>query len=117
MKFHGRLAKGRLPLDGTLLHLMALDGSMKYGPVWELRRTGCAVVVVSVSGDLVAFGNAVPPSCVRTAAASELWALLVVLSATVAPPPIFTDCMSLLTAAACGSAPERAAGLERGTAR
>ena len=77
---------------------------MKYGPVWELRRTGCAVVVVSVAGDLVAFGNAVPPPCVSTAAASELWTLAVVLSATVTPPPMFIDCMSLLTVAACGSA-------------
>ena len=58
-------------------------GSMRYGPTWELRRTGCAVVVVTASDDLVAFGNAVPPSWVRTAAATELWTLLLVLTASV----------------------------------
>ena len=55
------------------------DGSMKFGPIWELRRTGCAMVVVSTSGDLVAFGNAVPAPWVRTAAAAELWAVMLVL--------------------------------------
>lgn len=68
-----------------------IDGSMMFGHVWGLRRTGCAIVVVSYSGDLVAFGNAVPPAWVRTAAASELWSLMLVLTATVDPPPIITD--------------------------
>ena len=76
---------------------------MKYGPTWELRRTGCAVVVVSVSGDLVAFGNAVPPSWVRTDAAAELWTLLLVATASVVQPLVVTDCMSIFSAAETGT--------------
>ena len=93
------------PPDCTQTDLLwYTDGSMKSGPVWELRRTGCAILVVSAAGDLVAFGNAVPPPWVRTAAASEVWALMLVLTVAIAPPPILTDCLSLLSAAACGSA-------------
>ena len=80
------------------------DGSMKFGPQWELRRTGCAIVVVSAAGDLIAYGSAVPPAWVRTAAAAELWAVTLVLSLAAAPPEIRTDCRSILTAAAAGSA-------------
>ena len=79
------------------------DGSMKFGKIWELRRTGCAIVVVSTANDLVAFGNAVPAPWVRTAAAAELWAVMLVLSMTPEPPPIVTDCLSILSAAAAGS--------------
>ena len=81
-----------------------IDGSQKYGHVWELRRTGCALVVVSAAGDLVAFGNAVPPRWVRTSAGAELWSLMLVLTIALAPPPTITDCMSILTASAAGSA-------------
>ena len=77
---------------------------MKFGPIWELRRTGCAIVVVSTSGDLVAFGNAVPAPWVRTAAAAELWAVMLVLAYTIKPPQIITDCLSILSAATAGSA-------------
>jgi hypothetical protein len=80
------------------------DGSLRFGGIWELRRTGCAIVVVSKGGDLVAFGNAVPPSWVRTAAAAELWSILMVLSTNVTPPDIVTDCLSILKAAAMGMA-------------
>ena len=80
------------------------DGSMKFGPLWEFRRTGCALVAVSGSGDLVAYGNAVPPPWVRTAAAAELWAVLLVLSWATVTPRICTDCRSILTAAASGTA-------------
>ena len=80
------------------------DGSMKFGPTWELRRTGCAIVVVSEAGDLVAYGSAVPPPWIRTAAAAELWAVMLVLSSTLSPPGIRTDCWSILAAAADGAA-------------
>ena len=87
------------------------DGSMMFGPVWELHRTGCAIVAVSTSGELVAFGNAVPAPWVRTAAAAELWAVMLVLAYTIQPPRIVTDCLSILTAAAAGLA--LAAGPDR----
>ena len=59
-----------------------IDGSLCHGPVWQLRRTGCSVVVVDSHGALVAYGAAVPPPWLRTAAAAELWALLLLLSET-----------------------------------
>ena len=80
------------------------DGSLKYGSCWELRRTGCSLVVVSQDGDLVAYGHAVPPAWVRSAAAAELWAVMLVLLANPAPPPIVTDCLSILTTAIGGTA-------------
>ena len=72
---------------------------MSYDHVWELRRTGCAIVVVDSSGSLIAFGIAVPPPHVRTAAAAELWALMIVLMITITPPTVTTDCLEILTAA------------------
>ena len=93
------------PPDHTRIDLRwYTDGSMKFGPIWELRLTGCAIVVVSTSGDLVAFGNAVPAPWVRTAAAAELWAVMLVLAYTIKPPQIITDCLSILSAATAGSA-------------
>ncbi|CAK0861050.1 unnamed protein product, partial [Prorocentrum cordatum] len=69
------------------------DGSMRFGPLWELWRTGCGIVVVSGCGDLVAYGCAVPPPP----------AVALVLSITVAPPSIRTDCRAILTTAAAGT--------------
>ena len=90
------------PLDvGGLLWYT--DGSLRFGPLWELRRTGVAVVVATRAGDLVAVGSATPPPEVRTAAAAELWALLLVARASGRLPAITTDCLSLLTAAATGT--------------
>ena len=80
------------------------DGSLRYGPQWELRRTGVAVVVVSAGGDLLAFGHAVPPPWVRSAAAAELWALLLVARAAGQLPTVVTDCRALLTTATAGTA-------------
>ena len=54
--------------------------------------------------DLVAFGNAVPPPWVRTSAAAELWAVMLVLSINLMPPENLRDCMSILTTAAQGAA-------------
>ncbi|CAK0813206.1 unnamed protein product [Prorocentrum cordatum] len=93
------------PPDATRADLCwYTDGSMKFGPVWELRRTGCALVVVSENGDLVAYGCAAPPPWIRTAAAAELWAVMLVLTITLRPPTIRTDCRALLTAVAAGTA-------------
>ena len=49
-----------------------IDGSLKFARCWFTARTGCAIVVVSTDGDLVAYGNARPPAWVRSAAAAEL---------------------------------------------
>ena len=38
------------------------DGSMRFGPWWALRRTGCAVVATDATGALVAYAWAVPPA-------------------------------------------------------
>ncbi|CAK0874085.1 unnamed protein product, partial [Prorocentrum cordatum] len=93
------------PPDATRTDLCwYTDGSMKFGPLWEFRRTGCALVVVSEAGDLVAYGSAVPPPWIRTAAAAELWAVMLVLPITLRPPVIRTDCRALLAAAEAGSA-------------
>ena len=81
------------------------DASLRFGALPELRRTDCAIVVVSSQGDLVAYGAAVPPPWIRTAAAAELWAVMLVLSVTLAPPHLAKDCRSILTTAATGSAP------------
>ncbi|CAK0827955.1 unnamed protein product [Prorocentrum cordatum] len=93
------------PPDATRADLCwHADGSMKFGPVWELRRAGCALVVVSENGDLAAYGCAVPPPWIRAAAAAELWAVMLVLTIALRPPTIRTDCRALLTAAAAGTA-------------
>ena len=68
-----------------------IDGSVKFGRSWITAVAGSAIVVVSMGGDLVAFGNARPPSFVKTAAASGLWSLFLVLQATVCETPIVTD--------------------------
>ncbi|CAK0853437.1 unnamed protein product [Prorocentrum cordatum] len=80
------------------------DGSMKFGPLWELRRTGCGIAVVSDRGDFVAFGSAVPPPWIRTAAAAELWAVSLALTIALVSPRIRTNCQSILASAAAGTA-------------
>ena len=58
------------PPDFTRTDLRVfIDGSVMYGQYWCTALAGAALVVVSLTGDLVAFGNARPPSSVRTAAA------------------------------------------------
>ena len=88
------------------------DGSMRYGPSWILRRTGCALVVVRQSGDLVAYATATPPAYVRTAAAAELWCLWLVCAAARRPPLVLTDCMAVVRAAAAGVARQRSPSRE-----
>ena len=56
------------------------------------------------AGGLVAFGIAVPPPHVCTAAAAELWALMIVLTVKIAPPIVTTDCLAIHIAAGAGSA-------------
>ncbi|CAK0865594.1 unnamed protein product, partial [Prorocentrum cordatum] len=67
------------------------DGSMKFGPLWEIRRAGCGIAVVSDRG-------------VRAAAAAELWAVSLVLTIALAPLRARADCQSILSVAAAGTA-------------
>ena len=80
------------------------DGSLKYGRAADCCRTGCSIVVVYVSGELAALGNAVPPAWVRTSAAAELWAVWLVFSICRGIPDIVTDCLSIVKAAEMGTA-------------
>jgi len=66
---------------------------------WLYRAVGFAVVVHSPSEGLVAYGGGHPPSWCKTAAAAEAWALHIILSMSVMPPNVRTDCMALLSTA------------------
>jgi len=81
-----------------------LDGSMLDGDWPDYRAVGFAIVVVSSSGNLLAYGNGCPPNWCCTAAAAETWALFVALSCCPFPPSIRTDCLALLHAAEGGLA-------------
>ena len=80
------------------------DGSMLNGKWQALRATGFGIAVVSLEGDLLAYGLGWPPTWCSTAAAAEAWALQTVLRECPFPPQMRTDCMSLLTTARLGSA-------------
>ena len=71
------------------------DGSMRFGPWWPLRRTGCTVVAVDATGALVAYAAASPPPWLRMAAAAELWAVLLLQAEFPGLPSIITDCQSI----------------------
>ena len=92
-----------------------LDGSMLHSELVDYRSTGFAIVVVSRHRDLVAFGYGCPPSWCTTAASAEAWALHVALSHCPVLPQLRTDCLSLLTSAAAGTA--RATGASRPLSR
>jgi hypothetical protein len=86
-----------------------LDGSMLDGKLIDFRAVGYAIVVVGPDGSLAGFGFGVPPTWVATAAAAEAWALHIALTQSLFPPLLRTDCQSLLTIAAEGSAQATAA--------
>ncbi len=74
-----------------------IDGSMfdgKYGHAF--LRTGFAIVVVSQSNDLLAYGFGIPPPWVQDAAGAEAWAFATTLSSCPDIPPTTTDCRNLL---------------------
>jgi len=79
------------------------DGSMLNGRWKELRATGFGVVVTSTDGDLLGFGQGLPPSWCTTAASAEAWALHIVLTCCPFPPQMRTDCLSLLRVAEEGT--------------
>lgn len=86
-----------------------VGGFLKFGSCWYTACTGCAAVVVSPDGDVVAFRNARPPAWVPSAASAELWTIMLVLQLTVAIPSITADCNSILDAALGGTAKATAA--------
>ena len=73
-----------------------IDGSMLDGEWPDYRAVGFAVVVVSASRELLAYGHGCPPHWCGTAAAAEAWALYVAISLCPAPPQVKTDCLALL---------------------
>ena len=72
-----------------------IDGSLLDGPRELISRCGSAVVVVSDSGALLAYGLGVPPNWVRSASMAELWAFYMVLQVTPALPYVVTDCLNI----------------------
>jgi hypothetical protein len=80
------------------------DGSLLHGKWKAFRTTGFGIVVVAKSESLLGFGKGVPPHWCRTAAAAEAWALQVIVSLCPFPPEMRTDCLSLLSTAAHGTA-------------
>ena len=89
-------------LDGS--ERWYIDGSAVNGKWRELSTTGFGVVVVARDGTLLGFGLGQPPGWVRTAPASEAWALYQVLAMLPSAPRITTDCQSLLSIAMKGAA-------------
>ena len=59
------------------------DGSLLDGKWKPLRATGFGIALVTVEGDLLAYGLGWPPSWCATAAAAEVWALQIVLEHSV----------------------------------
>ena len=80
------------------------DGSLLNGEWKTFRSTGFGIVVTSTDGELLGYGNGVPPHWCMTAASAEAWALRTVLEVTPFPPKMRTDCLSLLTTARAGKA-------------
>ena len=86
-----------------------LDGSMLSGNFGEYRAVGFAIVVVSVTKELLAYGHGCPPVWCSTAAAAEAWALSEALALCPFPPFMKTDCLALLHTAEGGLASATAA--------
>jgi hypothetical protein len=81
-----------------------IDGSLFNGLKPFAKRTGFGVVVTSSCGDLLAYGNGVPPDWVKDASGAEAWALAVVLRMCPALPDTTTDCLNLVRGLESGRA-------------
>ena len=94
------------PDDRSELHhcLWFTDGSLVDPDAFPYQACGFAIVVVSPQGTLLGIGWGAPPTWIRTSAGAEAWAVRMVLSLSIAPPTMFTDCLSLLRAAESGYA-------------
>ena len=82
-----------------------IDGSMYDNLGASLERLGFGVVVVSPTGQLLAFGRGVPPSWVSDASGAELWAFAVVISMNPSMPDITTDCLNIIESILRGKGP------------
>ena len=90
------------PSDRTDDHQWYIDGSA-INPRWRsLTTTGFGIVVVNGYGELIGYGRGAPPEWVRTAAASEAWALLVALNMSPLLTRVATDCKGLVNTASRG---------------
>ena len=79
-----------------------VDGS-GFNTRWaELATYGFGIAVVSDKGDLVAWGNGVPPQWTASASDAEAWAVATVLSLMPAVPKMVTDCLAILQVARAG---------------
>ena len=92
-----------------------IDGSAINGRWRDIATTGYGIVVTNDEGLVVGCAQGLPPAWIRTAAASEAWALLQVLKCCIETPFIVTDCKSLLTVASNGTV--RATGSKQPLAR
>lgn len=68
------------------------------------RQTGFAVVVTSSIGDLLAYGNGIPPDLVQDAAGAEAWAFAVVLCWNPVVLDATTDCLNIVRVIEAGRA-------------
>ena len=83
-----------------------IDGSASYGDMGPtFIRCDFAMLFVSKSGNLIGAGRGVPPDCVTSFAAAELWVLYYSLRHCSSIPIIITDCKGLLDAAKPGVGP------------
>ena len=83
-----------------------VDGSLLNGKLPPMAATGGAIVVLDGVGSqrTISCAQVALPSKVRTAAAAEAWMLPIVLAMCPRPPPIITDCLSLVATAQAGTA-------------
>ena len=89
-----------VPDDG----IWFIDGSLVDGSQRATGRTGFGIVVVSPSGDLLAYGHGEPPDWIEDAAGAEAWAYFVVSRENIEPSDVVTDCKGVLDALSAGVA-------------
>ena len=100
------------PTDSTLRWFT--DGSLTC-PRWPaVTSAAAALVVVSAEGRLVAYAEVELPSTVISATAAEAHGVLAAFAHCVTPPRVVTDCKSLVTVAATGTARATAASAPLG---
>ena len=89
-----------IPLDAKWY----IDGSMFDASRGFAKRTGFGVVVISVTGDLLAYGNGIPPNWIQDAAGAEAWAFASILRLCPFLPDTTTDCLNIVQAVTGGCA-------------
>ena len=83
--------------------LVFTDGSLLDNKLpRECHALGWAFAVVTVSGELIASANGVPPRWVNTIQGAELWAVLKALQSVTFPSGLYTDCDTVRSGVARG---------------